>query len=230
MTAITIVGVIIGGPAVVFSHTGFSCTQSVIARVPPSLNGPTNPCFRATPGGYFSGLYYQTYTSGSNVQALRNMWLNTTYDPVTGGNDDVTSFQVPNCDHIFTSYSNNSFAANEVDVFPFHLGGTPQSTLYLQELLAYGTDTAGHDYFVMYGNIPQEGIQIASKAMTGPTSTTINNILSALLALENRNITALANQIAAIPHDAARTGLSPVICDSACQLNQNSPVNSCPST
>ena len=145
-----------------------SC-PSVIARIPPSLSSTTNPCFTATPSGYFQGIFYETYSSATSLQALKNVWLDTTHDSTTNGNDDLTSYQVISCNdnHVYTSYSNNSFEAGMVDVFPFHLGGTSSSTTYLQELVSYGTDTGGNGYFVMYGNDPNKDLVIASKVTTG---------------------------------------------------------------
>ncbi|MCJ1478405.1 hypothetical protein MMC13_007085 [Lambiella insularis] len=116
---------------------------NVIARIPPSLNGTVNQCFTNTPTGYFQGRFYQTYSSAANIQALKNVWLDTTQDSTTGGNDDVTSYQVPGCSHVYTSYSNNSFPGN--DVFPFHLGGYPASSTFLQELIAYERIRLGMD-------------------------------------------------------------------------------------
>ncbi|MCJ1387556.1 hypothetical protein MMC18_000399 [Xylographa bjoerkii] len=171
-----------------------SC-PSVIARIPPSLSSTTNPCFTATPSGYFQGIFYETYSSATSLQALKNVWLDTTHDSTTGGNDDLTSYQVVACsdNHVYTSYSNNSFEAGKVDVFPFHLGGTSASTTYLQELVSYGTDTGGNGYFVsqsqfdlrqalntrqvMYGNDPNKDLVIASKVATGQFSEAIRYLI-----------------------------------------------------
>ncbi|MCJ1430780.1 hypothetical protein MMC27_000130 [Xylographa pallens] len=211
------------------ADTAASC-PSVIARIPPSLSSTTNPCFTATPSGYFQGIFYETYSSATSLQALKNVWLNTTHDSTTGGNDDLTSYQVIACtdNHVYTSYSNNSFQAGKVDVFPFHLGGTSPSTTYLQELVSYGTDTSGNGYFVMYGNDPNVALVIASKVATGPTSATVSGIKSAISALGNSALNTLVSNLKAITHDNARSGLPTPTCTTTnCLTNVDSYSGTC---
>ncbi len=91
-------------------------------------------------------------------------------------------------------------------------------------VLSWGYDTCGIPFFVAYeseivavGNPP--ALDIESKSEEGPTKETLNEILTSLKALGNKEITALVKQVAATVQDGERRGRAPVACDAACVNN-----------
>lgn len=98
---------------------------TLITRIPPSLNNGPQISATPPPPTYFHGLWYSTHSSGANVRALKNMWLNSTPNAL-GGADDVTSYQVPSCAQIFTAFSNSSVPTSEIDLFPLPPGRYPR--------------------------------------------------------------------------------------------------------
>ncbi|KAL9100761.1 MAG: hypothetical protein Q9187_009326 [Circinaria calcarea] len=132
--------------------------------------------------------------------------LNATLNSKTGVQADVTSFQVPGCAHIYTSYSTNTYNQAPIDTFPDTLNGQ----VNLLESLSYGTDAASHRYFVQYGPVPTYGLIILSASRQGPDSTTYGQIISALKGLGNSNITAQVAAIKPVVQNTARNWATPV--------------------
>ena len=202
-----------------------TCSVPVIARIPPSLGGPTNPCYMKAPANFFTGFYFETSSSIPAIYQVQNIMLNATLNANTGVQVDISSFQVPGCAHIYTSYSTNTYNSAPVDTFPDTLSGQ----VHLLECLAYGTDGAGHPYFVQWGPVPTLGLIILSASRQGPDSTTYNQIISALNGLGNSNVNAQVQAMKPVVQNTARNFATPVVCGSECMANKNSYNGTCAS-
>ncbi|MCJ1227918.1 hypothetical protein MMC12_004577 [Toensbergia leucococca] len=222
-------GVILGAIATstyAASPNQMVCNNTVIARIPPQLGGPANPLFVDTPRGYFSGLWFETYSS-DNDSAIRNVELISVYNVTADTTTDLTSYQlVGNCSHIYTIYATDADSPTQDDNYPLHLPGT--NITVIDDVIAYGVDTNCHRYYVDYGPAPTPGLVIASQVQSGPTQKTLGEIKKALKNLGDSDIAALAKAIKQIPDDGTRTGLQGVNCGQACMLNQNAPNGTCP--
>lgn len=198
-----------------------SCvSKAVVVRLPPSFDGIGNPSFKATPSGFFDNRWYYAYSSVPAVLSLGNAQLFST------PNTALTSYQYGTCKHIYTSYNTNSAVSGEIEVYNFHLGGSPGTISGTTEVMSWGTDSACVDYFVQYGPYPDVGLVIGSRASTGPSGDTYSAIVAALKSLEDSSITTMANALKPMVHNGGNPGLT--TCNQACQVNQNSPSGSCP--
>jgi hypothetical protein len=202
------------------------CKGKVVARLPPSLGYPPK-AFRDTPRGYFSGQFYTTYTTDSaSAASSRNFQLLSVFDAVKTVTSDITSYQVNNCDHIYTVYITDQDRTADDD-FTFSEPGT--NVTLSRDILAYGFDTDCYRYLVQYDPVAPS-IVIASSVSNGPSDGTFKAIKQALENLGNAKITAMVKQFMPLANDGSRSGLADFICDHNCLLNKNLPNGTCPDT
>ena len=206
------------------------CSNAVIARLPPSISNVTNPQFVDTPRGYFSGLFYETYSSTLDKVAggLKNVELISVYDVAADVTSDVTSYQFGSCPHIYTTFATDADTPRQDDNYPLHLPGTNET--FITDILAYGLDTNCHRYFVSFSADPAPGLTITSQVRSGPTDKTVTAIKNALKALGNSVITGEIKKIEKVPVDGARNGLPDFICGAACLTNRNNYNGTCASS
>jgi len=213
-------------------------SNKVQARLPPTIN-PNPKTFLSwitPPGGWFYGNWKITHTSQPAYMTFRNMQFDSSPvfpQTIAGQNNDLTSFQLPNSSVINTAFgidtprrANDPSLGPEFDlVFDFVGSGNLATTQNSWELLAWGYDSCGDGYMVIYEtpvinstDFPA-GLDIESRADTGPTPKTLTAIFSALKALGNSDLSALVDETVALVQDGARRGMPPVVCDATCVNN-----------
>ena len=152
-----------------------------------------------------------------------------------GQNNDLTSFQLANQSALFTAYgidtprrSNNPSLGPEWEaVYDFVGTGALAAVNNTWELLAWGYDTHGDGYLVIYetpvaSNGAPSGLDIESRSEDGPSPQTLNGIYDALVRLGNEELTGLVRSTQRLVRDGRRSGTPPVQCDAACVNNTNS--------
>ena len=141
---------------------------------------------------------------------------------------DLTSWSLFNSTStgVFTAfgYIDPLFAIDPTG-FTYNFTGTgfAAALTNIWELMAWGYDTAGDGYSVIYETPPEPGlpadVTISSRVETGPTAATMKAILAQMVALGNAEISGYAAGMLKIPLDGRRTGQPPVVCDASCIQN-----------
>ncbi len=214
-------------------------SRKVQVRLPPTIN-PSPKSFLSwvpPPPGWFYGNWAITLTSQPTYLPLKNFQ----YDAyplfpqsleTPGQNVDLTSYQVGNSTTILTAYgidtprrSTNKTLGLEWDqVYDFAATGAIQAVNNTWELLAWGYDTCGVGYMVIYetpvvASGAPAGLDIEARSDVGPSHQTLRDIFEALRGLGNAELTSLVGQIVPLVKNGARRGMSPVVCDAACLNN-----------
>lgn len=218
-------------------------TTKVSVRLPPSLDTSRKhySSYRAMPAGWlFSTQWHLTYSSQPVYTQLSNMqWNSSPVFPqsstLPGQNNDLTSYQFGNSTVIATSYgidtprrsNDKSLGPEWDDVYDFVGNGKLAALNNTFEVLAWGYDTSGIPYHVVYEtlvvatNSPTD-IDVLSGSDTGPSKATLTEIFNALYTFKNAQVTQIARQVMPLTQNGARRGLGPVVCDEACVNNDNS--------
>lgn len=144
----------------------------------------------------------------------------------TGKRTDLSSFQIVNNETVFTSYGEDT-----PTVIPgvYHYQGTgileqANDTL---EILAWGYDCRGDGYRISYSTATEftktpASLDVLSRTKKGPDAATLGKIQSALIALGNAEVTALAKAIGPALQDSGRDGQAPIQkCDDECKTNKD---------
>lgn len=189
------------------------------------------------PAGWLYGNWKVTYSSQPAYLPLHNLqWDVSPFFPqsdvLPGQNNDLSSFQLANSTTVNTAYgvdtprrSNNpSLSPEWDDVYDFVGTGSLSPINNSIEILAWGYDTIGVPYVVIYETpvaatgAPSD-IDINTRSDTSPSKATLTKIFDALLSLNNAEITALVQQTVPLVQNGARRGSGPVVCDAACVNN-----------
>ena len=91
-------------------------------------------------------------------------------------------------------------------------------------MLAWGYDTYGEGCHVVYETPVARtgapaGLDILSRSECGPSTETLKGIYSALVQLNNAELTGLVHSSRKLVVDGKRSGSPPVACDTACVNN-----------
>jgi len=111
-------------------------------------------------------------------------------------------------------------------VYDFRGTGPLNSATNSYEIVAWGKDENGDDWWVLYetpatGSDPQAAaISVESRVETGPTQAVFSGVKERLKSLGNEELSELVDGIVPIAVDGRRTGQLPVVCDTACQQNE----------
>ncbi|KAI9870468.1 MAG: hypothetical protein M1830_004218, partial [Pleopsidium flavum] len=110
------------------------------------------------------------------------------------------------------------------DVFDFAGTGKLTGVNNTWELLAWGEDTCGEGYMVIYETAvaasgSPAGLDIESRVEGGPSAETLKAILSAVRRLGGGELRGLAGEVKKVPENGARRGQLPVVCDEGCREN-----------
>ena len=221
--------------------TGLHCNATTVhTRIPPLIN--PNPerfaSWMPPPADWLFGNWKFTYTSQPLYLAD---WQNAQVDisptfpanaSLPGQLNDLTSYQPPNSATVATFYvidtphrsSNTSLGIEWDAVFDFQGVGAISTINSSWAILAWGYDTCGLPFFVMYQTetasiTSSPDLDILSRSDQGPTKETLVEILRSLRALGDEGITALVGQIKPTIQDGKRRGQPPVVCDEACVDN-----------
>lgn len=191
------------------------------------------------PAGWLYGNWHVTYSSQPTYLSLLNLqWSPSPHfpgsDALPGQNNDLSSFQLANDPTVRTAYgidtprrsNNKTLGSGWNDVYDFVGTGGLAAVNNSIEIMAWGYDTEGVPYTVMYETAvldpaqPQPAdLDIDSKSDMGPTNATLHFIFKALLELGNQDISELVKQTVPLVQNGARRGLGPVVCDAACVNN-----------
>lgn len=155
---------------------------------------------------------------------------------VPGQTNDLSSYNLGDDPHVYTIYgidtprSATTSASHDVRfVSDFRGGGIFRNNTNTIELLAWGYDTHGVPFSVLYETAVQgpgtaanpAGLDIESKSGQGPSRRTVRAIRDAIDALGDPGLTAVARQLTLLGRDGRRRGTAPVVCDEACLNNLN---------
>lgn len=217
--------------------------QKVQARLPPTV-APNTSLFSswvAPPPGWFYGNWKVTYTSQPAYFPFHNFqWDSSPLFPqstgLPGQNNDLTSYQLANDSTVVTAYgidtprrSNDPSLGPEWDsVYDFDGTGALASVNNSWELLAWGYDTCGDAYTIIYETPvvainSLSGLDIDSRSEHRPSPKTLEGIYDALTHLNNTELTELVRTTRKLVVDGRRTELPPVECDARCVDNTNLP-------
>lgn len=212
------------------SHaTAAACTSSPVSvRLPPTLSNGHGSNWKNMPLGWDFGYWYQTNSSSANAfqRNLQYSTLPIIADQPQGARSDLSSFQLVTNDTVYTSYGVDTPAAIP-GVYRYQGTGILKDATDLLEILAWGVDCDGVGYRISYSTETAAtktpaSLDVLSRKKSGVDATTLKKIQSALVALGNGDVTALANKIAAAIQDNGRDGMAPIQeCDDYCKSNED---------
>lgn len=190
--------------------------SGVRVRLPPALSLNPSLSWAAPPTGWYFKPWNMINASNAQYLAFRNLQ----YDPTTvdkthpGGQvNDLTSFQAPGNDTIYTSYGVDIPDPRSGFTAVLQYAGTGVLTGATGEysLMAWGCDALKQPYYASYStetefsNTPA-GIDIMSTCDKGPDSATVNALITAMKALPNPKIKAFATALTKMTQDGGRNG------------------------
>ncbi|KAI0786489.1 hypothetical protein C8Q75DRAFT_734847 [Abortiporus biennis] len=182
------------------------CKKTAVnVRLPPTLDSqPEKSRWLSTPKGWLLGNWVVTATSQPTYRDLVNFQYDSSLivpqsKETPGQLHDVTSWQEGNSSTIHTAYgvdtprrsTNKTLGAEWNDVYDFSGTGSLNGTTSSWEVMAWGCDTCGIEYVVIYesataaDNAPA-GLDIQSRADTGPSADTLNQIYTSIKNLNNK--------------------------------------------
>jgi len=144
-----------------------------------------------------------------------------------GAINDLSSFQIPGSDKIYTSYGVAYPHPHWPGVLDYVGTGLLENATSQYSWLAWGCDLDGNSYYVSYSS-PAEasgtpaGIDLMSVTDIGPEQATVDKVFDELKKLGNEEITRLASAMIRNIQDGARDGLPRVTtCDAECKTNND---------
>ena len=195
------------------------------------MEDPFNSTWAPAPYGYHFGSWWVSHSSQPTYQPLYNLQIE--YYPVlpqsaSFRNVDLTSYQLANSSSVITGFGYDYYHYNDTVsdwVYDFVGTGTLAAFNNTWELLAWGYDTDGEPYMVLYEtpvafNSAPSDIDILSRVKGGPTADTRRALLEGLKELEIAELTMLVAEMVELPVDDRRDGLGPALCDQACMNNE----------
>lgn len=216
------------------------CTSSrVQARLPPTINPnpETSLSWIPPPPGWIYGHWFITHSSQPTYVPLLN-FQNDLYPvfPQTAGafiqNHDLSSYQLSGSSVIHTAYgidtprrsTQKSLGPEWDHVYDFMGAGALSAVNNTWELLAWGYDTCGHRYLVIYETpVAASGapacLDLQVETDTTPSPETLQEIFHALRKLENEDLSRLVDQTIPLVQNGARNGMGPVECGVDCINN-----------
>ncbi|KAH7384123.1 hypothetical protein DE146DRAFT_667924 [Phaeosphaeria sp. MPI-PUGE-AT-0046c] len=204
--------------------------SGVQVRLPPPLVTSSYPPFwTPPPTGFYFKLWSMIYASSAQFTAFRNLQ----YDPSpihpahpTGQVNDLTSFQLPGNDTIYTSYGIDTPNYQWPAVLDYAGTGILEGAMSQYSLLAWGCDKSGNPYYASYSTAAEltqtpAGIDIMSTEDQGLDEETAEVLIEMLKALPNEELSGLASGLVRMVQDGGRDGLPRVVCDDSCKTNEN---------
>lgn len=214
-------------------------SRKVEVRLPPTINPDPKSYLSwvSPPPGWFYGNWAITYSSQPSYLTLQNFQYDASpvfpqSAEIPGQNNDLTSFQVPNSSTIYTAYgidtprrsTQESLGPEWDHVYDFAGTGAIAAVNNTWELLAWGYDTCGVGYMVIYetavaANDSPSSLDIESRLDVGPSHETLVEIYEQLRGLGSEELTNLVEETVQLVQNGDRRGLGPVSCDAACINN-----------
>ncbi|KAL1596370.1 hypothetical protein SLS60_009016 [Paraconiothyrium brasiliense] len=210
----------------------YGCGPSAVKlRDPPTLSGASPGLYWTPPPiGWIFKPWNQVLTSNSQAAQLRNFqWDPTpvTHSDPTGPMNDLSSFQIPHNDTIFTSYGvaipNDTYVA----VLDYRGTGILENATSQYSWLGWGCDGNGFEYYVSYSTAAAAsgtpaGIDVMSLVDTGLDQATTDRIVAILKQSENEEIRNIAKTFVPNIQDGGRQGLGRITdCDDECKTNKD---------
>lgn len=209
------------------SNIGPSAVQ---VRLPPPLDTSSYPApWTPPPTGFYFKLWSMIYASDAQYTAFRNLQ----YDPSPidasrpkGKVNDLTSFQLPGNDTIYTSYGIDTPNPQWPAVLDYAGTGILEGATSQYSLLAWGCDGNGNPYYASYSTAAEAtqtpaGIDIMCTEDQGLDEETAGVLIEKLKRLPNEEVSGLASGLVRTVQDGGRDGLSRVVCDDYCKTNEN---------
>ena len=159
------------------------------------------------------------YASNPQYAAFRNLQ----YDPTpinpaypAGQVNDLTTFQLPGNDTIYTSYGIDTPNPRSSAVLEYAGTGILEGATSEYSLLAWGCDIEGIPYYVSYSSATKltntpAGIDIMSTSDKGLDDATVDAVVQGLKNLCNKEVLDLVGALTKMIQDGARDGLPRVI-------------------
>ncbi|CAI6228408.1 unnamed protein product [Periconia digitata] len=208
--------------------------KGVSVRLPPDLEGYASDqqsrAWQPPPRGFYFKPWNMIYATHAANLALRNFQ----YDPSlvddsqpNGDINDLSSFQIPGNDTVFTTYGVDTRLTLSADRLKFSGTGIITGAYSTYNLLAWGCDENRLPYYANYATATEltgtpAGIDIMSIEDTGMDDKTFAAIRDALVKLGNAEITEMARNLTKTNQDGARRNLDRITtCDDYCKTNQN---------
>lgn len=169
------------------------------------------------------------YASNAQYLSFRNLQ----YDPSPidpndpeGQVNDLTSFQLPNNDTIYTSYGVDTPHPTWSAVLDYAGTGILEGATSQYSLLAWGCDLNGKKYYASYSTAADAtetpaGIDIMCLDDAGLDESTAETLIEKMKALPNEEVKQLAEGLVRTVQDGGRDGLPRVACDDYCKTNEN---------
>lgn len=104
-----------------------------------------------------------------------------------------------------------------------------QSYGSLQAVVAWGRDTLGHDYYLLYRTSYDHDpyltwFNVLSRSESGPCNKTVQELIKGIRQLGEQlqvdSWSDMVGNLQGVPEDDRRTGETPVSCDAVCMLNK----------
>ena len=204
--------------------------SGVQVRLPPALEtSPYPSSWTPPPTTFYFDLWSMIYASNAQYLSFRNLQ----YDPSPinpshpeGQVNDLTSFQLPSNDTIYTSYGIDTPHPTWPAVLDYAGTGILEGATSQYSLLAWGCDTHGNKYYASYSTAAETtetpaGIDIMCTEDEGLDEETANVLVDKLKELPNSEVRGLAEGLVRTVQDGGRNGLSRVVCDDYCKTNEN---------
>lgn len=159
----------------------------------------------------------------SNPQYTES-FRNLQYDPAPidpsnlyGQVNDLTTFQLPNNDTIFTSYGVDTPHPQWPAVLDYAGTGILEGAESQYSIFAWGCDSTGIPYFASYATAAEltqtpAGIDIMSTSDEGLDAETAAALIAAMKVLDNAEVSNLAASLAKMVQDGGREGQTRVSC------------------
>lgn len=203
---------------------------AVSLRDPPTFaDGNTPVGWTEPPTGWIFKPWNQVLTSNSQAAQLRNFQWDPT--PVTSSDpngpiNDLSSFQIPGNDKVYTSYGVASPNATYVAVLDYRGTGILENATSQYSWLGWGCDANGVDYYVSYST-PSEasgtpaGIDVMSLADTGLDNATQTQLVDLMKQSASEEVRKIADTFVANIQDGGRRNLGRITeCDDECKSNK----------
>lgn len=195
--------------------------QGVRVRLPPSLSINPSLSWPVPPVGWYFKPWDMIYASNPQYLGFRNLQYDpTAIDPANpaGLVNDLTSFQLPGNDTIYTTYGVDTPDPRPGFPAVLQYAGTGILTGATGEysVMAWGCDTAGILYYASYSSetaltATPAGIDIFSTSDSGPDTATTNALIAALNTITHPKIRALVATLTRMTQDGGRNGKPRVV-------------------
>ncbi|KAH7089127.1 hypothetical protein FB567DRAFT_325255 [Paraphoma chrysanthemicola] len=198
--------------------------EGVRVRLPPAFDGSGHhTSWVAPPPSWYFKPWSMIYASNLQYAAFRNFQ----YDPTTidasepsGLVNDLTSFQLPGNDTIYTTYGVDTPHTTYPAVLIYAGTGILEGATSEYSMLAWGCDARGQPYYASYSTAVElsstpAGIDIMSTSNSGPDEATFEALVKALNNLRNEEIRGLVATLTKMTQDGGRNGHPRVVSISA---------------